>query len=162
MVEIRRIAAGDWPEGREVRLRALADAPTAFGTTHAEALERPDEWWQKWARDGARSEGQALYLAWDGEHAVGIAGAFRDDAIWHVFSMWVDPAHRGNGTGRALLDAVVGFARDHGAAEVVLSVTDGNDAARALYERYGFVDTGHAEALRSHPELQVRDMKLAL
>lgn len=71
------------------------------------------------------------------------------------------PESRDRGAGRRLLDAAVGFAREHGAETIELGVTDGNDAARALYERYGFVDTGRAEPLESHPELTVRYLRLA-
>ena len=72
--------------------------------------------------------------------------------------MWTSPPHRGAGIGRALLDAAVAFA---GGADVVLSVTDGNDAARRLYERYGFVATGYTEPLRSNAALQIRELRLA-
>lgn len=64
--------------------------------------------------------------------------------------------------GRALLDAVVAFIRGQGATEVVLGVTDGNDAARALYERYGFAFNGVTNPLREGESLIVREMKLQL
>ena len=57
---------------------------------------------------------------------------------------------------------VVDYIRGQGASEVVLGVVDGNDAARALYERYGFVDTGVANPLREGEALIVREMKLQL
>jgi ribosomal protein S18 acetylase RimI-like enzyme len=41
-----------------------------------------------------------------------------------------------------------------------LSVTDGNDGARRLYERYGFADTGVAEPLRSNSALTIRELEL--
>jgi ribosomal protein S18 acetylase RimI-like enzyme len=147
---------------RDTRLRALADAPDAFATTHAEARQRPDAWWIDWARRSAEAETQAMYLAWLDGRAVGIAGAFDDNGTWHVISMWVDPAERGRGIGRRLLDAVVAFASARGARELILGVTDGNVAARALYERYGFVDDGGAEQLRSNPSLMLREMRLSI
>ncbi len=139
-----------------MRLRALADAPDAFGTTHVEALARPEEWWTDWAERSATSATQAMFLAWDGAEAVGIAGIFHHDDVWQVISMWVEPDWRGCGVGRGLLDAAVGFAE----GEVRLSVTDGNDDARRLYERYGFVDIGQSEPLRSNPALTVRELRL--
>jgi ribosomal protein S18 acetylase RimI-like enzyme len=162
IVEIRRIETGDWKALRDVRLRALADAPDAFGTTFAEARERADEWWIDWTERSAEGDEQAMFLAWLGDAAVGIAGIFADDGVWHVISMWVDPAARGRGIGRLLLDAAVWFARAREATAFVLGVTDGNDAARALYEHYGFADNGDCEPLRSNPELTVRYMSLAL
>jgi ribosomal protein S18 acetylase RimI-like enzyme len=58
---------------------------------------------------------------------------------------WVDPDARRRGVARMLLDATVGFARDHGDREVFVSVAEGNDPARLLYERYGFVATGERD-----------------
>jgi ribosomal protein S18 acetylase RimI-like enzyme len=160
-VEIRRVRNDDWRALRDARIAALADAPDAFGTTHAEALERPDTWWTEWCAVSAGSDTQAMVLAWDGATPLGMAGAYRDDDDrWNVISMWVDPTARGRGIGRALLERVVGFAREHGAEQIVLGVTDGNDAARALYETYGFVDNGESESLRSNPTLNVRYLTL--
>jgi ribosomal protein S18 acetylase RimI-like enzyme len=162
-VEIRRVQKEDWRALRDVRIAALADAPEAFGTTHAQALARDDAWWVEWCGLAAASDGQVMVLAWDGEAPIGIAGAFRDDegGRWIVISMWVAPAARGRGIGRALLDAVVGLVREHGTDEIVLGVTDGNDTARGLYESYGFVDNGDSEPLRAESALLVRHMRLA-
>lgn len=131
---------------RDVRLRALADAPHAFVLTLESALERPDEWWRDWAARSAIEDTQALFVGWEGNRAVALAGIFDDDGEWVIFAMWVVPEHRGSGVGRALLDEAVGFARPRNQNGVFLSVTDGNDPARRLYERYGFVDTGERDS----------------
>ncbi len=55
-----------------------------------------------------------------------------------VSDVFVRPAHRGRGIGRALVDAAVEHARTHGAAIVKLDVLLGNADARRLYERRGF------------------------
>jgi ribosomal protein S18 acetylase RimI-like enzyme len=155
-MEIRRVTADEREALRGVRLRALADAPDAFGTTLDEATARPDSWWTDWAERSAASETQAMFLAWEGAQAVGIAGVFHHDGVWQVISMWVERAARGRGVGQALLDAAVAFAD----GEVRLSVTDGIGDARRLYERYGFVDTGDTEPLRSNPALTIRELRL--
>ncbi len=59
-----------------------------------------------------------------------------------------------------LLEAAVAFAREHGAGAIELEVTDGNEAARRLYERYGFVETGRSEPLRDSSPLAVRALRL--
>jgi ribosomal protein S18 acetylase RimI-like enzyme len=52
--------------------------------------------------------------------------------------MMVLDGHRGQGLGRALLDACVDWSRAAGAHKVALEVWPHNAAAIALYERVGF------------------------
>jgi ribosomal protein S18 acetylase RimI-like enzyme len=56
----------------------------------------------------------------------------------HVEALVVDQAHRRAGVGTALMEAATAWARDHGAAEVVLTVWTGNQAAEAFYARLGY------------------------
>ncbi|ACZ21852.1 sortase-like acyltransferase [Sanguibacter keddieii DSM 10542] len=56
--------------------------------------------------------------------------------------MGVGAAHRGRGVGSALLAGHLDQARAQGWRALSLSVEDGNVAARALYERHGFVVVG--------------------
>ena len=149
--------AADWQALREVRLRALADAPDAFGTVQSEALARPDEWWRDWAERSAIESraGDVPRLGRRTRRSGSRADLRRRRAV-HVISMWTDPARRGAGSGAALLDAAVAFAGD---ADVFLSVTEDNDAARRLYERYGFVATGLAEPL-GRTGLPIHELRL--
>jgi GNAT superfamily N-acetyltransferase len=50
--------------------------------------------------------------------------------------------HRGIGIGRALLGALLESAKARGLPGISLSVEDGNDAARRLYESLGFAVVG--------------------
>jgi RimJ/RimL family protein N-acetyltransferase len=49
---------------------------------------------------------------------------------------------RGHGVGTALMAAAIDWARDHGLHKLSLSVFAHNDAAIALYRKFGFVDEG--------------------
>ena len=53
--------------------------------------------------------------------------------------MYLRPAERGHGTGRRLLDTALVWARDHGIRTIKLDTTERMEAARRLYEAYGFV-----------------------
>ncbi len=58
----------------------------------------------------------------------------------YIGGMYVVPEGRGQGAGRALLEAAITHARTlKDLEEVVLAVTVGNEAARHLYESVGFV-----------------------
>jgi ribosomal protein S18 acetylase RimI-like enzyme len=160
-MDIRRVRPEEWEVMRDVRLRALADAPSAFETRFEEARLRPDEWWHDWAARSAQGDGQAIFLAWDGDDAVGIVGTYvEDDGNRWLISMWTDPERRGEGVGRALVETVAAFARAAGSSELLLEVTLGNDSALALYRACGFEETGSG---RPHSDGEpTRDMRLAL
>lgn len=55
-----------------------------------------------------------------------------------VIGIAVDPAHRREGLGRALLRTAVDAARERGLAVMTLHVSTANEAAVALYESEGF------------------------
>jgi GNAT superfamily N-acetyltransferase len=57
---------------------------------------------------------------------------------FEVKHLWVDPAARGTGIGRALLSELEDRARGFGADEVVLDTNDSLTAAAALYQRGGY------------------------
>jgi ribosomal protein S18 acetylase RimI-like enzyme len=52
----------------------------------------------------------------------------------------VVPARRGDGLGRALLEASIEHARERGAEVIDLGTSDDDHAAIGLYESFGFTD----------------------
>ena len=65
-----------------------------------------------------------------------------EDVRFLLDGLFVTPKDRSQGVGTALLWAVVAEARRRGYAQVRLDVIDGNERARALYEREGFRPAG--------------------
>lgn len=61
-----------------------------------------------------------------------------ENARFLMDGIFVDPAARGEGVGTRLLEAISQEAADRGYVEVRLDVIDGNERAKALYERQGF------------------------
>jgi ribosomal protein S18 acetylase RimI-like enzyme len=55
-----------------------------------------------------------------------------------LYDIVVDPAHRGHGIGKALLDATLAALESRGAPQVVLSTAERNDVAQRLFARAGF------------------------
>lgn len=58
-----------------------------------------------------------------------------------LHDMVVDPAHRGHGTGRLLLEAALAEFKARGAPMAVLSTAARNEAAQRLFARMGFRPT---------------------
>ncbi|HEX7037880.1 MAG TPA: GNAT family N-acetyltransferase [Pseudomonadales bacterium] len=159
-VSIRCFRREEWPVYRALRLRALADAPDAFGSTYAAARQRPDS---AWAQRLDHDPNVDLPLTAEvGDTLGGLAWGHidpADPATVHLYQMWVAPEHRGRGIGAALLARVVDWARERGARRVALAVTCGNSPARRLYERAGFRPVGQPEPLRPGSDLRVQPME---
>jgi len=98
---------------------------------------------QRW-RDRLRSVPLNLVLTVDGD-PVGMVSATdpgADSAI-ELISMWVHPDVRGQGVADEAVRQVIGWAdAEHPGCRLLLSVRTGNEPARRLYERHGFVDAG--------------------
>jgi ribosomal protein S18 acetylase RimI-like enzyme len=58
----------------------------------------------------------------------------------YLAELYVQPDHRGQGLGRALLEATMDLARERGANFMDLGTSEDDFAARALYERMGFIN----------------------
>lgn len=147
MVDITPITLGNIATFKAVRLRALLDTPTAFGSTYARESEFTNAEWVRRAErwNGAQGVG---FLAIDDGIGCGIAGSLLDDARPSratLVSMWIAPTHRRRGIAHRLVDRVVAWASGHGAAELQLMVTSRNAPAIAFYERLGFAPTGRTE-----------------
>ena len=100
----------------------------------------------------ARLAERVTELMRSGETAVLVGGAGPDGlavlrlrpSIWsdalecYLAELYVVPARRGEGLGRALMDAAIDLARAEGADYMDLGTSEDDVAARALYERSGF------------------------
>jgi len=136
-MQIRRLTEGDWQAFRDIRLAALRDEPSAFGSDADYEARLGDDWFRQVLR------ANRVFASLRDGAMVGTA-AWRQNTtprLAHVGSIWgmyVAPGERGRGTGRALLDAVIADATPIVEA-LKLSVTAGNGSAVRLYERCGFV-----------------------
>jgi RimJ/RimL family protein N-acetyltransferase len=148
------VLADESDRWRDLRIRALADAPEAFSTTVAEASAWDDHEWQRRTEAFAAGSDRAMFVAEVGDRWVGCAGAYRETGPHEVISVWVAPDHRGCGVGETVVGAAVAWSRSQGATRVVLHVMPENLHAIAMYERLGFRLTGRLDPSRDPAVLQ--------
>jgi len=145
---------------KEVRLRALEDSPSAFGSTYAKESQFADaEWMQRVGRwNGETGTG---FLAIDAGVACGLAGSFLDQSDptrAQLISMWTAPTHRQRGIGRLLVNAVLNWAGGRNVRVLQLMVTSNNEPAIRFYRRLGFTQTGRTEPYPNDPSVVEYEM----
>ena len=168
-LDVRRIRPDEGLRLRALRLRALADAPMAFGSTLAREEAFTDDVWHGRAAGGASGADRVTFIAERDDQWIGLASGLAadpdepDTAGAVLVGMFVESAERGHGVGVALVGAVVAWAQARGAANLRLWVTATNDSAIALYDKCGFRRTGEQKPLAHSPSLaeirMVRDLR---
>jgi RimJ/RimL family protein N-acetyltransferase len=139
-IKIRQLTPGDAALYRSIRLEGLKESPEAFGSTFDAEFTKPLAWFFD------RLSGSVVFGAIGEAKILGVAAfALRDgEKEAHkglLWGMYVRPDARGAGVARRLVEAVIAYARAH--VELVqLSVVVGNEQARRLYARLGFVEYG--------------------
>ncbi len=125
--------------GPPVLREARGTDVAALAALEAE-LFADDAWSEQtwWAELAGRPRRDYVVLD-DGAGVVGYAGLDHGGDVADVMTVAVARRAQGAGVGRRLLDELEARAAGRGAASVMLEVRADNTAARALYERTGFV-----------------------
>ena len=155
---ITRLGEEDWRIWRDVRLAALADAPTSFAATREEEQAIQEDGWRAMVRDAA------VFAATAEATVVGAAaGLYRTSAEDRgLGALWVAPQWRGRGVAALLIAAVIAWARSEGAARVGLWVPGDNARARRFYEHQGFRATGWRRPFPGDSGRLINEMSLSL
>lgn len=132
---------------RALMLEAYGLHPDAFTSSVAERAALPMSWWESRLQEEPLPLQLVVGAFRNGELA-GVAGLLFEsrEKLRHkatLFGMYVPAQFRQLGLGRQLVEEVLACARARaGIRQVQLSVTQGNSAAQALYEKCGFVSYG--------------------
>jgi ribosomal protein S18 acetylase RimI-like enzyme len=130
---VARLTESDWRVFAGVRLQALTDALGENDPQYRQESTFTAAQWRRRLRDHAQ------FAALVGSRPVGLIGAQQENPeTVYLYSLWLDPAARGNGLARALVAAAVDWARGRRARTVRLRVAGDNAAARGVYESLGF------------------------
>jgi GNAT superfamily N-acetyltransferase len=156
---IRALNSEDWQAIRDVRLRALEDAPDAFTSTSGRESAYDETKWRDLAVTGR------WFVADDGELvgvAVGVDGWSGDPQRRELVGMWVAPSHRRRGIGGQLLDHVKAWAVSDGATTLTLGIREGNEQALAAYVSMGLRLSGESMPEVGHPTHVIVEMECDL
>ncbi len=139
-IELRDARDGDCPA-----LCAIVNPEIATGLSIWHEIERSEADMRDWL-DQRRAAGMAVIVAERQGAILGYAGygPFRPHsgyALTVEHSLYVDAAHRGQGIGNRLLDALIHHARQAGRHVMIGGIEAGNTASIALHRRHGFAET---------------------
>ena len=103
------------------------------------------------------------------EHLLGFIGVWLMAGEAHIVTVAVRHSHRRMGIGERLLITAIEQAMEFGQEVVTLEVRASNDAARRLYEKYGFANVGRRvryytdnnedAIIMTTPELDAREFR---
>ena len=126
------------PAGEHDRLPMAHLFAAVAGERDGIAAEPPidaGKWAERWHLDGT-------FVAVEIGEIVGVVSVDPTPFGYGELGMFVGAGSRGRGVGTALVEAAIDWSRANGLHKVTLGVFPHNDAAIALYRKFGFVDEG--------------------
>jgi ribosomal protein S18 acetylase RimI-like enzyme len=137
---IRRLERQDAALYRQIRLAALSNEPSAYGSTLQVERVRPISAFEE------RLESSVVLAMLIGQTPIGMVGLKQEEGARErhkafLWGMYVEAAYRRQGVGSAMLEALLEQARLM-VEQVTLTVVMDNLAAIDLYRRLGFSSYG--------------------
>jgi ribosomal protein S18 acetylase RimI-like enzyme len=145
---IRRLRPTDAPEYRRLRLLALKESPTAFGSSYSDEIKRPLSHTKSRL---AISSDNWVFGAFHNRQLIGVVRLVRGEGRKErhkasIFSMYVAPRNRRKGVANGLMEVAIRRAKKlKGIRVIQLTVVTANASAMALYEKAGFVEYGREQ-----------------
>lgn len=129
-------APQDAPRLRNIRLKALADSPEAFGGEYKNESEKPLNYWENhlrisnWCLVEASNQDIGLLEVSQAKD--------KDNADCWLSSWWLDRSYRGQGISKLMVDWVDQLCQERGWVKQGLGVWPENQQAISAYIRVGF------------------------
>lgn len=143
---LRVAQADEWPEFRRLRLMALQQHPSFFGSDYAQNAAEPDRYWQERMANLDPTK-QQMFVAVAESQFVAMVGIrrFTDPKSSHQADIWgvyTEPNWRGYGLSRQLLGMAEAWAWQQSVQIIRLAVNVANTSAIQLYTRCGYTVYG--------------------
>ena len=145
---IRRLSPADASEFRRLRLKALKESRTAFGSSYSEEIKQPLVSFRKRLEVSADNW---VFGSLKGKNLIGVLRLVREEGKKErhkasIYGMYVAPSERRRGIARKLLEKAMETAKKlKGIRQIRIAVVTSNTAAIALYEKAGFAEYGKEE-----------------
>ena len=140
-VSLRWLGADDAAAFQALRLAALQEVPSAFGSSYQ---EEKDEAVSLVAERLAPAPGRGIVGAWVDGQLVGTLAIRRKTSVKQghqavIWGVYLAAAQRGQGIAQAMLAEALAFAKQQaGLLQIHLGVTTSNTSALRLYQAAGF------------------------
>lgn len=145
--KIRRATAEDASRIAPFHIRIWRETYEGIAPPHAFDMLDEAHRLRQWQVTLAQTDpGHAVWLAEDDGRTMGLAATCPPSAPFHeglgqVSYLYIDPAHRGHGLGRRMLDTALTHLRGSGFPGAALAVVRQNHPARRFYRRLGGIET---------------------
>ncbi len=162
---IERIAASQWQLLKELRCRALEDAPYAFSGTLEEAKKRSDEDWAAWAENCSNNPKAITFIACYDDKPCGMMGCRivgEENEIAELLAVWVAPECRRLKVGQGLLEVTKQWAIESSVQVLHIWVAEQNASAISFYKAAGGQVTGQRQTFKSDTTQEEILLKLQL
>lgn len=136
---IINLDADDWKLFRDIRLEALQEDPVVFGNSYQEEVVKTEDFWRKHINN--------MWFVVMNNQVVGMIGLLQDSGLKknhraQLISLWVKPAFRSQGIGKALVQHALMSAQKQEIRKLYLYVTSTQQEVIKLYEALGFYTIG--------------------
>ena len=135
----QKISPKDWEKYREILSYAHEKVPQAFGTGIIDPTKTTQERYERiLASDNAVAlaiEKNNIFVA----TATAARTNYPDENRWLLMKVFTREEHAKNGYGETLVKEIITQLKAKGCDRLILYVVKGQDTAKRLYERLGFV-----------------------
>jgi len=139
-VTISRSLEENWQDFKNIRLDALKNEPSAFGSSFEEENEFTEELWKQ--------RSLSALIAYSNNNPIGllvyiINNRIKTKHVATIYSVYVNKNYRGQGVGKKLINsALESIKKNSDVIKVDLAVNPEQVSAVKLYEYFGFKEVG--------------------
>ena len=131
----------DWMSLKSIRLEALKEEPSVFGSSFEKESLLSDSSWQ----ERLSTRNKAFFgLFPDTGECIGLTGIIREAGRGNsvvLIASYIRKAHRGRGLSKLFYDARIDWAKQNGYGKAIISHRDTNLISKAANQRAGFTFT---------------------